>query len=67
MPEASLAALHRPMDSLPDSPRNWLIQTAVRKVTDQISPQRPIAGRPDHPANLPEQRYLIAQATRLSD
>ncbi|MFG1779631.1 RNA polymerase sigma factor [Micromonospora sp. NPDC049051] len=35
--EASLsAALHWPKDGLPDSPRSWLIQTAMRKMTDQI-------------------------------
>jgi RNA polymerase sigma factor (sigma-70 family) len=35
--EASLsAALHWSKDGIPDSPRNWLIQTAMRKMTDQI-------------------------------
>ncbi|HUZ36485.1 MAG TPA: DUF6596 domain-containing protein [Streptosporangiaceae bacterium] len=30
------AALHWPADGLPDSPRAWLIQTAGRKMTDQV-------------------------------
>lgn len=29
------AALHWPHEGLPDNPRGWLIQTAVRKLTDQ--------------------------------
>ncbi|KAF0966185.1 RNA polymerase sigma factor [Rhodococcus sp. T7] len=35
--EALLAAAqHWPREGLPDNPRGWLIQTATRKVTDQI-------------------------------
>ena len=30
------AALHWPRDGLPDNPRGWLIQAAVRRMTDQI-------------------------------
>jgi RNA polymerase sigma factor (sigma-70 family) len=30
------AALHWPQEGLPDNPRGWLIQTAVRRMTDQI-------------------------------
>jgi RNA polymerase sigma factor (sigma-70 family) len=30
------AALHWPADGVPDNPRGWLIQTAMRKLTDQI-------------------------------
>jgi RNA polymerase sigma factor (sigma-70 family) len=30
------AALHWPVDGLPGNPRGWLIQTAVRKLTDQV-------------------------------
>jgi RNA polymerase sigma factor (sigma-70 family) len=30
------AALHWPEEGIPDSPRNWLIATAMRKMTDQI-------------------------------
>lgn len=35
--EALLAAArHWPVDGLPDNPRGWLVQTAVRKMTDLI-------------------------------
>jgi hypothetical protein len=30
------AAMHWPQDGLPDNPRGWLIQVAVRQMTDQI-------------------------------
>jgi RNA polymerase sigma factor (sigma-70 family) len=30
------AALHWPVDGLPDNPRGWLIQAAVRRMTDQF-------------------------------
>jgi RNA polymerase sigma factor (sigma-70 family) len=30
------AALHWPRDGMPDNPRGWLIQTAVRRMTDQF-------------------------------
>jgi RNA polymerase sigma factor (sigma-70 family) len=30
------AALHWPRDGVPDNPRAWLIQTAVRRMTDQL-------------------------------
>jgi RNA polymerase sigma factor (sigma-70 family) len=30
------AALHWPDEGLPDNPRGWLIQTAVRRITDQM-------------------------------
>lgn len=30
------AATHWPVDGLPDNPRGWLIQTATRKLTDQV-------------------------------
>jgi RNA polymerase sigma factor (sigma-70 family) len=30
------AALHWPADGVPDSPRAWLVQTAGRKLTDQV-------------------------------
>src|SRR5919106_1443869 len=29
------AAMHWPAEGLPDNPRGWLIQTAVRRLTDQ--------------------------------
>ena len=36
MQEALLAAaMHWPAEGLPDNPRGWLIQTAVRRLTDQ--------------------------------
>jgi RNA polymerase sigma factor (sigma-70 family) len=34
------AALHWPADGLPGTPRGWLIQTAVRKLTDQVRSER---------------------------
>jgi predicted RNA polymerase sigma factor len=30
------AALHWPKEGVPDNPRAWLIQTATRKMTDQL-------------------------------
>ncbi|MEH0971467.1 sigma-70 family RNA polymerase sigma factor [Micromonospora sp. CPCC 205546] len=51
--EASLAAaLHWPRDGIPDSPRSWLIQTAMRKMTDQIRSSRARRRREQEVARL---------------
>ncbi len=34
------AALHWPAEGVPDNPRGWLIQAAVRRMTDQIRSER---------------------------
>ena len=34
------AALHWPKEGVPDNPRGWLVQTAVRRLTDQIRSER---------------------------
>jgi len=41
------AALHWPQEVFPDNPRGWLIQTAMRRLTDQIRSERARRRRED--------------------
>ena len=48
MQEALLAAArHWPAEGVPDNPRGWLIQTAVRRMTDQLRSEQARRRRED--------------------
>jgi RNA polymerase sigma factor (sigma-70 family) len=46
------AALHWPADGVPDNPRAWLVQAAVRRMTDQFRSEQARRRREDAAASL---------------
>lgn len=46
------AALHWPVDGVPDNPRGWLVQAAVRRMTDQFRSEQARRRREDVAAAL---------------
>jgi predicted RNA polymerase sigma factor len=46
------AALHWPVDGVPDNPRGWLVQTAARRMTDQFRSEQARHRREDTAASL---------------